>query len=240
MEIHQKTSIPNYQKLKTMVKNGNIRNSVYETLAPSTGELNLDQCQRVERYCQALKEEKVCVFSGKKKASVRKGDQCSFWHESNDRAQKPEHTAATPSEPALSRGRSVSRKRSIRGKSNHGSILRQPCRYYLKFTCTRTPCEYWHPPECQLYETKAGGKPGDTYLFPHFKVDEQPHTRPKKGYFPKRRESEDKGAVAIVKSVSQLGCVSQDSDALASQGTKEFRRNPMHKVLNATQRSSIH
>ena len=39
------------------------------------------------------------------------------------RAQKPEHTAATPSEPTASRGRSVSRKRNIRGKSNHGSIL---------------------------------------------------------------------------------------------------------------------
>ena len=30
--------------------------------------------------------------------------------------------------------------------------------------------------------------------------------------------------MAIVKSVSQLSCVLQDSDALDSQGTKEFRR----------------
>ena len=72
------------------------------------------------------------VTSGKKKTSVRKGNQCSFRHETQDRAQKPKHTAATPSEPTVSRGRSVSRKRSIRGRSNHGSILRQPCRYYLK------------------------------------------------------------------------------------------------------------
>ena len=68
------------------------------------------------------------------------------------------------------------------------------------------------------------------------KVDEQPKKRPKKGYFPKRRESEDKNAVAVVKSVSQLGCVLQDSDALDSQGTKEFRGNPMQNVLNAIQR----
>ena len=33
-----------------------------------------------------------------------------------------------------------------------------------------------------------------------------------------RRESDDKIAVALVKSVSQWGCVSQDSDALVSQG----------------------
>ena len=39
--------------------------------------------------------------------------------------------------------------------------------------------------------------------------------------------------MAILKSVSQLGCVSQDSDALVSQGTKEFRWDPMQKLLNA-------
>ena len=44
-------------------------------------------------------------------------------HEAQDRAQKPEHTAATPSEPTVSRGRGVSVKRSIRGKSNHGSFF---------------------------------------------------------------------------------------------------------------------
>ena len=73
-------------------------------------------------------------------------------------------------------------------------------------------------------------------MFPHYKVDEQPNKRPKKGYFSKRRVREDKGVVAVVKSVSQLSSVSQDSDALASQGTKEFRGNPVQKVLNATQR----
>ena len=41
--------------------------------------------------------------------------------------------------------------------------------------------------------------------------------------------------MAIVKSVSQLGCVSQDSDALVSQGRKS-RGNPMQKVLEPIQR----
>ena len=43
----------------------------------------------------------------------------------------------------------------------------------------------------------------------------------------------------IVKNVSQLGCVSQDLDALVSQGTKEFRRDPMQKVLNAIRKVRI-
>ena len=63
-------------------------------------------------------------------------------------------------------------------------------------------------------------KAGDKCLFPHHTVDEQPNKKPTKSNFQKRRESDDKNAVAIVKSVSQLGCVSQDSDALVSQGRK--------------------
>ena len=41
-------------------------------------------------------------------------------------------------------------------------------------TCTRSPCEYWHPPECQFFKTKSGRKAGDKCLFPHCKVEEHP------------------------------------------------------------------
>ena len=68
----------------------------------------------------------IC-YQWKEKGQCSKGDQCSFWHESNDRVQKPDHNETTPSEPSLSRGRSVSKKRSIQGKSNHGAILRELC-----------------------------------------------------------------------------------------------------------------
>ena len=47
MEIHQKISRPDYQKLKTMVKRS--RNFDYETLMPSTGELKQEQWSRIER-----------------------------------------------------------------------------------------------------------------------------------------------------------------------------------------------
>ena len=112
-------------------------------------------------------------------------------------AKTQKHTAATPSEPALSPGRSVSTTRSIRGKSNHGSMLRQPCRCCLKGTCTRTPCEYWRPSQCQFYKTKTGCKSGDTCLFPHHKVDEQPNKRPKKGYFQKEEKAKTKALCVL-------------------------------------------
>ena len=154
-------------------------------------------------------------YQWKEKGQCSKGDQCSFRHESDDRAQKPEHNAATPPEPSFSRGRSVSKKRSIQGKSNHGAILRQPCRYYLKGTCTRSPCENWHPPECQFYKTETGCKVGDKCLFPHHKVDEQPNKKPKKGYYShkkkRKRRQECSGycenCTTIDLHLAKLGCV---------------------------------
>ena len=69
-------------------------------------------------------------------------------------------------------------------------------------------------------QNETGCTAGDKCVFPHYKVDEQPNKKLKKSYFPKSRESDDKNVVGIVKSVSLLGCVSEDSDALVSQGGK--------------------
>ena len=48
----------------------------------------------------------IC-YQWKEKGQCLQGDRCSFRHETQDPTQKPEHTAATPSEPSFSRGRSV-------------------------------------------------------------------------------------------------------------------------------------
>ena len=138
MEIHQKTSVPNYQKLKTMVKRCFDQKLRLRNFDARHG--------RIESGASVKSRKGTIGVEGgwKEQGQCSQGDRCSFRHETQDRAQKPEHTAATPSEPAPSPGRSVSRKRKYR----------QPCRYYLKGTCTRTPCGYWHPPECQFYKQK--------------------------------------------------------------------------------------
>ena len=92
MEIHQKISVPNYSKLKTMVKRSIDQKLRFQNFDPRNERIET----RVERDCPALKEEKVSVTSGKKKASVCKETNCSSRHEAQDRAQKPENTAATP------------------------------------------------------------------------------------------------------------------------------------------------
>ena len=147
----------------------------------------------------ALKKEKVLVTSGKKKANVRRetsvvsGMRVTIVH---NKKLKPK--AATPSEPSMTRGRCVSRKRCIKGKSNHGAILRQPCRYYLKGTCTSSPCEYWHPPECQLYKLNRDAKQGTSVCSRIMRLTKN-QTRSR------QRESDDRNAVAIAKIGSQMG-----------------------------------
>ena len=214
------------QKLR--LRNFDARQGIIETGAVVKNRKGMSGVEGGKGVCHQWKEKDQCS----------KGNQCSFRHESNDRArQKPTPNAATPSETSMTRGRSVSRKRSIRGKSNHGSILRQPCRCYLKGTCTRTSCEYWQPPECQFYKSETGCKAGEKCLFPYQKVGEQPNKKPKKGcYSHKRRESDDENAVAVEKIVSQMGCVSQDSELWVSQRGKQSRGNPMQKVVGRIRR----
>ena len=94
---------------------------------------------------------------------------------------------------------------------------RQPCKNFLKGTRTKLLCDYWHLPECQFCKSESGCTFGTECSFPHWKVEEQPNKRPKKGG--------DKSAVAIVKDVRQFGCVSQDveppeSAAILRKGTK--------------------
>ena len=106
--------------------------------------------------------------------------------------------------------------------------------FFLNGTCTRSFCEYWHPPEYRFCKAETGCKAGDKCLFPHHKVDEKPNKKPKKGcYSHKRRESDDKNAVAILKIVPQFCCVAQDTDALVSQRGKQPRGNPVQKVLGS-------
>ena len=167
-------------------------------------ELKQEQRSRIVRGWLVLKEKKVFVTSGKKKEQCSKGDQSSFWHESNDRAQKPNPNAATPSEPSKTRGRSVSREKMPEGRSQSEKFNRPLSKYFLKSFCTKSLGECWHFPECQFYRTKSDVS---SALNAHFPIG-----RLKSNQTTSRKKGDDKSAVAIVKNVRQLSCVSQDTE----------------------------
>ena len=81
------------------------------------------------------------ITSGRKKPEIRKESDVVSATRPKILRKNPQHTAATQFEPTVSPGRSVSKKRSIRGKGNLGSTLRQPCKHFSKGTCMRTSCE---------------------------------------------------------------------------------------------------
>ena len=189
-------------------RNFDARHEKIETGAVGKSHKGLSGVERGKGVCYQWKEKGQCS----------KGDRCCFLHESNDRA-KPTPKAVPPSGPQNSKTRDSgeSRKRNARGRSQSEKFNRPPCKYFLRGTCTKSPCEYWHPPECQFYESESGCKFGAECLFPDWKVEEPSNTKPKRG--------DDKSAVGIVKSVRQLSCVSQDieppeSAAISRKGTR--------------------
>ena len=142
MDMQQKISMPCYQKLKTMVKRSVDQKIRLRNFDARHGRIESGAVIRSRKGSIGVEGGKVSVTRGKKKASVRKETSVVSGTEIQDRAQKPEHTAATPSEPTVSRGRSVSRKREVsEAKVTMGPFF-DPCRYYLRGICTRTSCGY--------------------------------------------------------------------------------------------------
>ena len=176
------------------------------------------------RRFSGVKEEEVFVTSGKKNSSVRRETNAVSSMRVTivqDRHQKPRHPLSHQH-----RGVEVRReKRSLRGRNQSEKFNRPPVKYFLKGTCTKSPCEYWHPPECQFYEAKSGCEFGAECSFPHWKVEEPSNKKPKEG--------DDRSAVGIAKSVRQLSCVSQDAEppesaAISKKGPKVL--GPIRRV----------
>ena len=95
----------------------------------------------------------------------------------------------------------------------------------MKGTCTKLPFDCWHLSDSQFCKSESGCQFGTECSFLHWKVEEQPNKRPKKGGH--------KSAAASVKDVRQLDCVSQDvelaeSAATSRKGTKVL--GPIRRV----------
>ena len=110
MEIHQKISMPTYQKLKTMVKMSTDQKLRLRNFDARHGRIDTGAVVEKRKGMSGVEGGKGTCYQWKEKGQCSKGDPCSFRHETQDCAQKPDHTAATPSEPSFSRGRSVSRE----------------------------------------------------------------------------------------------------------------------------------
>ena len=190
----------------------------------------------------ALREEKVSVTSGKKKASVRK-ETVAFSATIPKIVRKNQNTLPPrlPSRP-FHEVEVCQRREVFEAKVTMGPVFDNRVDIIWRVLAHERLVNIGiRPSAIFLKKNKTGCKSGDMCMFPQHKVDEQPNKRPKKGNFPKRRESEDKGAVAFVRSeritiglcITRLGC-------------PRFSRNervsgkPDAESLERNSKSSIH
>ena len=94
-------------------------------------------------------------------------------------------------------------------------------------------------PNVNSLKMNRDAKQGDKCLFPHFQVEGQPSRKPKKSCKPQNGKSDDKGAVAIVKVVPQLGLVRIGSIGFSHRG-KSVSGKPDAKSLGNYSKNTIH
>ena len=119
-------------------------------------------------------------------------------------------------------------KGTLRGRSPSGTSNRQPCKDCLRRICSKSPCDYWHPTECQFYKIESGCKFGDTCSFAHRQVEGQPGKKPKK--------DGDNSAVAILKNERIFGL--RFSGHRAARIFIDFTEDHKSHGINST--SAIH
>ena len=166
--------------------------------------------------------EKGTCYRWREKSQCSKGDQCSFRHGSIDRAQKPDHNAATPSEPSFAPGRSVVEEREVsEAKVTMGPFFEHRADIIWKVPRTRSPCEYRQPPECQFFQTETGCKAGEQ---PKKKLKERLRFSQKKR---KRRHE----CCSYCENCTTIGLRLARLGSIGFSQRKTAPGNPMQKVL---------
>ena len=122
-----------------------------------------------------LKEDKEFANRGQHKGNVRRetsavsGMRVMIMHQ--NRHRKPLHPLSLND----TRWERVEKKKRQKQKSDWQNSSDSRAENFLKGTCTKSPCDYWHPPECQFRSQNRDVNSAVSARFPHWKVEEQPN-----------------------------------------------------------------
>ena len=227
MEIHQRISRLDDQKLKTMVRRSLDQKHWLRNFDARHEKIETGAWSRVKRDQVVLEEEKVFVTNGKIKASVRRETSAvsgmrvtivQSWH------QKTRHPLSHQLHKA--RGRCVSRTRNARGRSQSERLNRPSCKILLERYLHQITLWVLASSRVSI-QKKLNRDVNSTQSAPSRtgRLKNNQTKKPKKG--------DDKSAVAVVKSVRQLSCVSQDTEppgsaTISRKGTKVLE--PIRRV----------
>ena len=90
MEIHQKIPVPNYQKLKTIVKISLDQKLRLRNVDARHGKIETGAVVKSRKGSSGVERGRGTCYQWKEKGQCSKGDKCSFWHESNEHAKPTE------------------------------------------------------------------------------------------------------------------------------------------------------
>ena len=105
MEIHQKISMANYQKLNTMVKRSIGQNSRMKNFDARHGRIERGAVVKSRKGLTGVEGGKGICYQWKEKTSARRETSAVPSMRVTIVRKNPEHNAATPSEPTVPRGR---------------------------------------------------------------------------------------------------------------------------------------
>ena len=144
-----------YQKMNTTVERSIDQKLRLRNFDARNERIETGQWLRIARINVVLKEDTENAINGKQKDSGRVEiivDSSTMGISARNRHQK----SAPSSEPLAQKdGRSASRRKSLRGWSPR-KFAGQSCRDYMKGNCTRSFCDYWHPPEMSILYNRIG------------------------------------------------------------------------------------
>ena len=128
MEIHRQISMPEYQKLKTMVKRSTDQKLRLRNFHARHGKIETGAVVTNRRDHRGVERRQQNCYHWKAKGQCSRGDSCSFRHDENERA-KSTPKSARPSEPPTEKdSRNAPRRKTLRDWSPPGKLARQPCR----------------------------------------------------------------------------------------------------------------
>ena len=138
-------------------------------------------------------------------------------------------------EVEVCRGKEVSE-----AKGNHGSFLRQPCRYFLKVPARDRLVNIGIRPSAKSIKNGTGCKAGDKCLFAHCKVDEQPNKKAPKERLPKKKRQRRQESCGFCEKCTSVGLCLARLGCVGFSKRQTVPKKPDATSLGINLKSTVH
>ena len=240
MEIHQKISMPIFQKLKTMVKRRKDQKLRLRNFDARHGKIETWAVVKSRKSLSGVVGGKGTCYQWKEKGQCSKGDQCSFRHMSDDRAPKPTPKAAPPSEPSMTRGGSASRKKEAsESEVRLAEFFDNRADTIWKVLVRDHLVSIGILPNVNSFRKNRDAKQGTSVCSRTTRLKNNQVKKQKKTY-PQNGKSDDKGSVAVVKNCITVWLCLARLRAIRTSEKREVSGKPEAKSLGIDSKRTVH